>query len=1097
MSEPLALDDASARAGIAERLDETLFVEAGAGTGKTTALVGRVVELVRQGRAALGKIAAITFTEAAAADLRSRLHLELTRAARQPDGGWARSALGDLDDASMTTIHGFAQRILAEHPLAAGLPLRFRVIDEIEYDLARENRFRDLIDGLVGDDIRGQLLAAARAVWISIATLSELAGEVDAKWDRFVEVARNGFSIASLTAEVDEAERELSAAIEAVLPFRSECLERDDGLVVQLDKLADAFVLRGACEDWVDRLAWCHSLEKIIPSRGQKASWTGRPIAEVREAMGELEERRAAIVERIFGRVLRELVIVFAEEAIEAANARRRAGELGFHDLLVFVHQMLRSHPDVRRQVSERYAHILVDEFQDTDPLQLKIVTDLASDASGDLVPGMLFFVGDPRQSIYRFRGAEPELYKRALEGLVPSGPLVLTSNFRSVPPILRFVNAVFERIEGNGEDRRRYHALSTVRDDGVAGTVQVVGSEPEERLSAHDRRVREAGDLATLVARCVDEGWSVEDDGTSRPAHYGDIAILVTKRSGLAELEKALDDRDIPFRADSPSLILRSAEVRDFLACLRAIDAPGDDAALISALRSPLLACGDDDLWRFRRNGGRWNLENARIDAAEPVGRALSRLRSLADRRHELGLIGTLHAVAAELEVFEIAATTRHGEESLRRLLYLFARASAYVEAGGTSVAAFVDWIDQQAGARVRGIEAAISEKDGAVRILTVHAAKGLEFPVVLLAELASDPARQRAAGLILFDDDGRFEVRIKQGVETPGYAALYEDEVRRADDELVRLLYVAMTRARDHLVVSLHRTEPGAKTRLSLADQLGELLVDLEGTYVNAEVSGGAPPQRATSGAVPPGPASTKASFAKWRDARALLCRTASLPVSVSAGSLESDAVQTPDGSSLTDDAQAPPDSDCWRSPRGATAIGRAVHGVLQRVDLHDGSGLADLVVSESVRAGCADSYEKVGALARAALASEELRRAAAAERHWRELPVSVLLGDGILDGVLDLAYEQEGRLVVVDYKTDALKDEDALRRRFTTYVPQAGAYAYALQCVFGGRVERFTFLFLNAPGGVRALDVDDLDSAIAQATEVAERYLRTPVR
>ena len=717
---------------------------------------------------------------------------------------------------------------------------------------------------------------------------------------------------------------------------------------------------------------------------------------------------------------------------------------------------------------------------------------------SGDLVSGKLFFVGDPRQSIYRFRGAEPELYERALEDLVPSGPLVLTSNFRSVPPVLRFVNAVFERINaGNRGDGRRYHALSIVRDDGLAGTVQVVGSEPEGRLSAHDRRVREAGDLAALVARCVDEGWSVEDNGTSRPARYGDIAILVTKRSGLAELEDALDDRDIPFRADSPSLILRSAEVRDFLACLQAIDAPGDDAALISALRSPLLSCGDDDLWRFRHNGGRWRLEDARTDASEPVGRALSRLRSLAERRHELGLLGCVRAAAAELEIFEFAATTRHGEESLRRLLYLFARASAYVEAGGTSIAAFVDWIDRQAGARVRGVEAAVSEKDGAVRILTVHAAKGLEFPVVFLAELASDPARQRAAGPILFDDDDLFEVRIRQGIETPGYTALYEEEVRRADDELVRLLYVAMTRARDHLVLSLHRTEPGTKARLSLADQLGELLVDLEGTYVNVDVSGVAPPVRAALAAAPRGPASTKASFAKWREACAVLCRTSALPVSVSAGSLEAGAVQAPKGQSLTEDGRATPDSDRWRSPRGATAIGRAVHGVLQRVDLHDGGGLADLVVSESVRAGCADSHEKVEALVRAALASEELRRAAAAERYWRELPISVPIGVGVLDGVLDLAYEEKGRLVVVDYKTDTLKDEDALRRRFTTYVPQAGAYAYALQRVLGRRVERFTFLFLNSPDGVRALDVDDLDSAIAQATEEAERYLRTPVQ
>ena len=582
MNEPIEFDDAAARAAITDRLDETLFVEAGAGTGKTTALVGRVLELVRTERTTLGRIAAITFTEAAAADLRSRIQLKLSEAARAPDGAWARRALGDLDDASMTTIHGFAQRILAEHPLAAGLPLRFRVSDEIEYDLTVERRFREVIDGLVADDERGQLLAAALAIDIRIGTLSELAAEVDSKWDRFA--ARDEIPVASVAGEVDAAEAELAVAIAAVLPLREGCDDEGDGLAVQLDELEAALELRASSQDWVDRLEWCYRIRKISHARtGAKSAWKGRPIAEVRELVGEIEARRDAVVKRIAGQLLRALVGVFAKEAVTAANARRTAGDLSFHDLLVFAYQLLRSHPEVRQQVGERYSHILVDEFQDTDPLQLEIVTDLAKQAGGDeIVPGKLFFVGDPRQSIYRFRGAEPELYERALDRLVPSGPLLLKSNFRSVPPIVGFVNAVFERLfDGDDDAATRHHPLSVVRDDGLAGSVKVCGAEAEERLSAHERRVRESDDIGELIDRCVREGWPVEGEGTTRPAGYGDIAILVTKRTGLAELEDSLDERSIPFRADSPSLILRSAEVRDFLACLRAIDSPGDDTAL------------------------------------------------------------------------------------------------------------------------------------------------------------------------------------------------------------------------------------------------------------------------------------------------------------------------------------------------------------------------------------------------------------------------------------------------------------------------------------------------------------------------------------
>ncbi|MGB9113036.1 MAG: UvrD-helicase domain-containing protein, partial [Acidimicrobiales bacterium] len=982
MSEPVVFDDDAARAAITDRLDETLFVEAGAGTGKTTALVGRVLELVRTERTTLGRIAAITFTEAAAADLRSRIHLKLSEAARAPDGAWARQALGDLDDASMTTIHGFAQRILAEHPLAAGLPLRFRVSDEIEYDLAVERRFREVIDGLVADDERGQLLAGALGINIKIGTLSELAAEVDSKWDRFVDVDRKEIPIASVAAAVDAAEAELAEAVAAVLPLRDGCDDDEDGLATQLDELEEALALRASSQDWVDRLEWCYGLRKINYARsGAKTAWKGLPIAEVREIVGKFETRRDAIVKRITGELLRALVGVFAEEAVEAATARRTAGELSFHDLLAFAHELLRSHPEVTRQVSARYSYILVDEFQDTDPLQLEIVTDLAKRADGDrLVPGKLFFVGDPRQSIYRFRGAEPELYERALDRLVPSGPLLLTSNFRSVPPILGFVNAVFARLfDGEDDSAPRHHALSVVRDGGLAGSVKVCGAEAEERLSAHERRVREVGDIAELIDRCVREGWPVEDDGAERPACYGDIAILVTKRTGLAELEEALDERNIPFRADSPSLILRSFEVRDFLACLRAIDSPGDDTAMISALRTPLLACGDDDLWRYRRGGGRWSLEAAG-SSADPVAGALCRLRSLADRRHDLGVLGTMHAVAGELGIFELAATTRHCDESLRRLLYLFARASAFVDAGGASIASFVEWIDRQSGARVRGVEAAVEDGDGAVRILTVHAAKGLEFPVVLLAELAADPARQSAAGYILFDTEGRPEVRVRSGVETPGYAALYDEERQRADDELVRLLYVAMTRARDHLALSLHRSTFSSKSTPSLADRVAELLGDLDGLYEVLDDARPVPERSEAVAAPPSGPAATKAAFAKWREGREAVCRTSALPISVGARTLEAGTGHTPRvGAPAVDDGDAPSDTERWKHPRGATAIGRAVHGVLQRVGLRDGHGLADLVVSEVARAGCTDAHDTVRRLVEAALASEELRDAA----------------------------------------------------------------------------------------------------------------------
>jgi ATP-dependent exoDNAse (exonuclease V) beta subunit len=1090
--------DDLARHAIREDLDATLFVEAGAGTGKTSELVLRVLALAAQGRASLGGIAAITFTEAAAADLRERIHDELVKVSANPGGDWARAALHELDNASMTTIHGFSQRILLEHPLAAGLPLRLRVLDEIQSDADFERRFETFLDELLDEVENETLVTAALAIGVTLGHLRQLALEIDQSWERYRQRdPAPAFSAERLDPAIDAATTVVADEMRAVCVRRGACQNEADTLLALIGRIeADLDRARGSF-DWSERLEWLCSIGPWRSgNKGRKADWTEADVAEVRSEVAAVDSMRAAQAARLREVVLDALVRRLGTAAVAAAEKRRRTGELCFHDLLVFARDLLEGDPDVRRVVRARYSHILVDEFQDTDPIQLEIVRLLGQDPSGKPVPGKLFFVGDPRQSIYRFRGAEPELYETATRDLAPSGPVRLATNFRSVPGVTEWVNGVFAPLflpaddaETPGRPGSRYAPLEAHRRRGDRVPVVVLGAQTDAKLSAHERRARESADIAATIAAALGDEWPVQSGTEMRAVRYGDIAILVTRRTGLGELEAALDGADIPYRVDSTSLVYSSPEVRDLLACLRAVDSPGDEAALVAALRTPMLACGDDDLLRYRRQGGVWSLDGHPVVPDDPVARAIGRLAALARRRHLLGVVGSLEAVARDLGAFELAATTRHGREAFRRLRFVVGQARAFVESGGGTIAEMLDWMDRQAAGRVRARETTMGEADDAVRILTIHAAKGLEFPVVIVAELGGGQQSPTAGRTVLFDPAGRAEIRLRREIETPGFAALAEAELVRATQEDLRLLYVAMTRARDHLVVSLHRSPTSPRGRPTLAERVASRLEDLAGLWVDASAATaggrvharrGRPARRAETA----GPAATPAAFARWRAERAEITRRSSRPTSIAATELAELAGRAWIPPAREGSEDEPADDARWRTRRAATSLGRAVHGVLQRVDLAGGGGLDELAADEAWREGCAERVDEVAALARSALATPVVAAAAGAEGRWRELPVTVPLGAGVLEGVVDLCFVEGDRLVVVDYKTDMLSSGDEVPQAARRYRIQAGCYALALRMALGRSVARIVFVFLALPDGAVEYEVADLAGAVAEA-------------
>jgi ATP-dependent helicase/nuclease subunit A len=1073
--------DAAARRSITEDTDRTLFVNAGAGSGKTSALVRRVRTLVLVDGVRLANIAAVTFTEKAGAELRDRLRAEFERAYRD-DGAErerAEQALDDLDSAPIGTLHAFAQRILAEHPIEAGLPPLIEVRDEVGSSVAFEERWAGLQTELLDDDAIAEPLLLALAAGAKLDHIRSLTQLLTNDWDLIEshvlagpEPVVNVPDVAAAVAEFVE-----------YLTVRDHCTDVDDKLLANLDLLAAQ----------VDRLTSAVDLESQLPqllavsrcklSFGKAAAWAsaagGKPAVVQRGK--ELCDEAGQLVVDVLDSCLRVLTRWTARKVLDDAQVRRGDGRLEFHDLLVLARDLLRHDSEVRAALHDDYQRVLLDEFQDTDSIQIEIAARICGgrEAEADdwrevaIAPGRLFVVGDAKQSIYRFRRASIRTYLDARQTL--GGETSLTTNFRTVAPILDWVNGVFgELIQAQDGAQPEYEPLRHHRvAAGEGPAVTVLGEEAHlDRPNAATLREREAADVAGSIRSIIASGWTVQDGSTGewRPARHEDIAVLVPARTSLPFLTDALDSASIPFRAEASSLVYQAEEVRALLAAARAVADATDALSLVTALRSPLFGCGDDDLWVWKRDGGRFSL---RADvpeelAASPVGRAMEYLKRLSYESRWLAPSELLGRIVADRRVLEVAATApRRARDEWRRLRFVVDQARAWSEVSHGGLRAYLAWAARQGQETTRVAEAVLPETDAAsVRVLTVHAAKGLEFPIVIMSGMSSMPNTRYGVAL-LWTDDG-YEVRTRKGVQTQEFDAVQPIDEQMGDLERLRLLYVAATRARDHLVISLHRDgQSNARTSATTMAATSSALVGAERFELTADNTNAT----RTTDIVepPPGWDSWLAGIEAARAATRVHPAITASGLEGTEPDLAFDEAWEPGAAKGPRDLELPP----WTKGRYGSAIGRAVHGVLQTIDLVSGAGLDESVAAQAVAEGVVGQEDMVAGLVRSALQSEVVKHAAGLD-HWREMYVGTVRDDGtVLEGYIDLVYrEVDGSLMIVDYKTDAVPTA-ALPSRVTFYRPQMDAYVEALDAATGG-TSRATLVFLHPTAPATATSV-----------------------
>ena len=628
--------------------------------------------------------------------------------------------------------------------------------------------------------------------------------------------------------------------------------------------------------------------------------------------------------------------------------------------------------------------------------------------------------------------------------------------------------------------DYRDLIATHSLSNEGVAPPPAAYYVGESVSGNADSARRLEGQTVAVLSRRIKEEQWQVRSQkpGEWRDATYRDICLLLPSRTNLEALEQALEALDVPYRIESESVVLGTEDVRQLLNCLGAIDSPGDQVALMAALRSTAFSCSDVELLQFVDGGGRFDYLHPG-SATGPVAEALAVLREFNKKCGLNPPDELIEEFIRERRLVELSFDRRRPRERWRRLRFVVEQARAYQRAGGSSLRGFLDWIERQVVERARAVESPAPESDeDCVRIMTIHAAKGLEFPVVVLTGFGSTPNRN-VDNVIMDRTSGAVEIDLALPggihVSTPGYEAAKSRETAAAAAEDVRLAYVACTRAKDHLIVSLFRR--GAKSDTTRAAKLEEFCADRLDLFQKldweslVEAAAGHTPQAEEE------KATTDDDFvalrAQWEAQRESTVKKASQPqaqaVTVIAQKVKGQPTSVlAEGNVTSEKVEAGEGGIPYLRGRGGTNLGRAVHTVLQSIDLLTGEGLENICRAQAEAEGIGEAAEDVLELSRNALATETVKGLIesvkkGSAKYYREVFVSTKLGDRLVEGFIDLLIDTPDGISIVDYKTDRLTAKQ-VQELGPEYEVQLGLYAWAVGETTGKPVREATLLFLR---------------------------------
>lgn len=1015
--------DAEQRRAIEQDLESNLFVEAGAGSGKTESLVRRILELFAQGVAQPSEIAVITFTRKAAAELRQRVQVRLEEAGCDEQDAERRKRLQEasthLGDAFLGTIHSFCARLLREHPFEIGLDPEFSELEnsaDTSYQHSWENYLArlQLARADLADDLQdlGLQTSDLQRWYLEIAAFSDVQ---QVKADGVLPDLR----------PLRRAFEQLLDKLEPLAPNPPVPNGRD----ALQEVLPDARALLRIGSD----SALVEALEAVTNANITLYKWGSQQVGRLaRSLRSEFSKEYGEDAIRLFQEYRHAKILEIIEPAGAAAGQDRlRAATLNYQDLLSLTGRLLREHPEVRVVLGQRFRRLLVDEFQDTDPLQVEIMFLLTGQELDETDwrrltprPGSLFVVGDPKQSIYRFRRADIAIFREVGQRIEATGGKIvpLTTSFRSVPELTKPITEVFRQLlpEKATEQQAAFAPLQAFRDPvrDHAGGIRTIDLSAKR---ADDIAEEDAAAIAAFISRALRDQLTIHAREGERPAHPEDFLILLPTRTRIEFYEAALRDANLPARTSRASQFGGSTLVAPLVLLLSALADPDDPVPLLGTLRGPLLGLSDQDLYDWRKSGGRIALYGPPGEG--PVGAEIERLRRC--RTWTLAEEPAV-AVGRMIEDLGLRPWAAGGPDGAREFEALDDLLDVVRQAGDAHPGSFLDAVAALQHVLESGGDADTAGLGGGVRLMNLHQAKGLEAPIVFLAN-PSPPREHQPShhvvraevprGYFTFRTEGRGYGAGRLVAAPPGWEQAQRVEEGFADAEKIRLLYVAATRTMQLLVLSRTGTSLGwwqpleGLTRRAKPLETGSVAVPLRDvlTIAASEIERELEDEASALG-----------------KAKELTRRILTV-------------------TSLLDSATRAKQDD---GIGYGAAWGTAVH----RLTALTAQGLArelwpsaaeEIAQEESIEQPAEDLIAAVDRIWNSAL-GEKIRTAS---KVMCETPFADYFAEGgvptVLHGVIDLLLFEEGGWVLVDYKTDRVPPEgpDELVRH---YAPQVTRYA-----------------------------------------------------
>ncbi len=852
-------------------INKHVCVTAGAGSGKTTVLVERYLKILREGNVTPREIVAITFTDKAAAEMKERIIEEMSEKVENANVEHSNSLQrfrDEMNSAHISTIHAFCSSILREFPFQAGVPANFNTLSSIDQKLLLQETLKKTLKDIAinQEDRHYPKLRRVLQCYINRQKLEELFSTMVDKRDIIAQLTREIYDRQSESEIRQSWQKSVFITLMSVLDVVEFIRCLNAVLVVASAKNSDAVrdltqqleTLSGQNLNSIEVLNLLKEIANLIV--------TGTNTIAKRDFMGLKVETTHIETEINFLvsaakkikdtpslgadddfllSTIRDLLTLYKRILNDYEIAKFSQGALDFNDLQLKTRDLLRNNEGIRQKLVSRHKYYMVDEYQDTNELQYELVMLLTSKMKN----ANLFIVGDPKQSVYGFRGSDVRVFEKTEEKIIENGgfKVSLEENFRSLRDPIGFVNYFFDHLMGDGNENEfevPYEALIQTRHTTVDGTVKILlGKQGDENVNEY-----------TLIAHHIknmklnkETVWLRGDNGNevARPIEYGDIAILIQYRTHLPDIEHALLETGIPYLTTGGIGFYQRQEIYDFWNYLNFLNAPTEHhTSLVGVLRGPAFGISDSELYEISLQLGDsfWQKAQKHPACTDNLNRAIAILKKHIQIAHRMSVNQLISTIVNETGMIGTLKTGKQGQQRWANYQKLLEHARNFDGNENTrTLADFIEFLDILITEERREGQAPIEASRGAIQIMTIHAAKGLQFPIVILPCLNrsgrpnSEPFIDDVFGIGFspLNPDNDYK---KTAPEIVSYMKNRADE--KEDAEKKRLFYVGATRARDRLILSSTSPDNGKPqqilewlhTYLGISEEDHSLSLDVE---------------------------------------------------------------------------------------------------------------------------------------------------------------------------------------------------------------------------------------------------------------------------